>query len=277
MMKKNNLITLLLFCLTLSACSDTDPASVKKATMFSEHGLKAEARIELINVIFSKSQNQDKSKAYYLLGGLAFDENRISIALKSWRELAEKYPNSQEAGIVKDRIDELAEIVGESTKESIENAIALSYLRHGDFWSKDKDRMFIIDSSWIPKVETALKWYDKVIIEFPKTNASKIAYQDKMRALLGWKETGRYGDSYGVKKSFPKYMPQLLETFSAFEIEHPKATILQAFRYQIAQAYWKNKNWVETKKWLHLIIEKSGDRDSFYKDTAQRRLKKIEY
>jgi len=38
-------------------------------------------------------------------------------------------------------------------------------------------------------------------------------------------------------------MPQLLKTFNQFEKEHPNASTLQAFRYQIAQAYWDNKNW----------------------------------
>lgn len=252
-------------------------ASIQKAQMFSMHGLKGEAKKELIEVLFSKSTSDSKSKAYYLLGSMAFDENRISVALKSWRELKRKYPESKHAKFVSGRIQELAEIVGETTKESIDNALALSYLRHGDFWSSDKDSIFTIDSSWIPRVEAAIKWYDKVIKEFPRSAASRIAYQDKISTLLGWKEIGRHGDSFGVKKSLSKYMPQLLDTFSSFENEHPNASTLQAFRYQIAQAYWSNKNWAKTKQWLNLVINKSGKGDSFYKDAAKRRLKKIEY
>ena len=252
-------------------------ASVQKAQMLSQHGLKAEAKTELIDVIFSKSDSNKKSQAYYLLGNMAFEESNIGVALESWRSLVEKYPKSKEAEIVKDRIQELAEIVGESTKESINNAVALSYLRHGDFWSKRKKHIFSIDSSWIPNVESAIKWYDKVINEFPGSAASRIAYQDKLRTLIGWKESGEYGSSHGIEKSFSKYMPQLLKTFDAFEKEYPKASTLQAFRYQIAQAYWGNKNWPKTRKWLNIIIKKAGDGDSFYKDTAQRRLKKVEY
>jgi len=252
-------------------------ASVPKAQMLSEYGLKTEAKKELIDVIFSKSNASNKSQAYYTLGSIAFDENKISVALDSWKTLVKKYPKSKQAKLVKDRIQELAEIVGESAKESIDNAIALSYLRHGDFWSSGKSNRLTIDSSWIPNVETAIKWYDKVIGEFPKTAASRVAYQDKMRTLLGWKEPGRYGSSHGIKESFSKYMPQLLSTFDAFQKEHPKASTLQAFRYQIAQAYWKNKNWSKTKEWLNVVIRKAGKGDSFYKDTAQRRLKKIEY
>ena len=72
-------------------------------------------------------------------------------------------------------------------------------------------------------------------------------------------------------------MPLLLETFTAFEKEHPNASTLQAFRYQVAQAYWSQKDFAKTKEWLNKIITVAGEGDSFYKDTAQRRLKKVEY
>lgn len=263
--------------LSLIIVSASFAASIEKAGMLNQHGLTKEAKAELIDIIFSKASDSSKAQAYYLLGNMAFEENKITVALDSWRDLTKKYPNSEQAKLVKDRINELAEIVGESAKESIENAVALSYLRHGDFWSKRKSEIFTIDSSWIPKVETAIKWYDKVISEFPNSAASRIAYQDKMRTLLGWEDPGRYGNKHGIEESFDKYMPLLLETFAAFEKEHPNASTLQAFRYQIAQAYWSNKNWVKTREWLNLIIKESGEGDSFYKDTAQRRLKKVEY
>ncbi len=252
-------------------------ASLEKAIMLNQHGLIQQAKSELIDVIFSKANDSDKAQAYYFLGSIAFDENKVSVALDSWRELVNKYPNSTQAIAVKDRINELAEIVGESAKESIENAIALSYLRHGDFWSRGKDNKFTIDSSWIPQIETAIKWYDKVIAEFPNTTASRIAYQDKLRTLLGWEEPGRTGEKHGIQSSFNKYIPQLLETFSSFERDHPTASTLQAFRYQIAQAYWSNRDWPKTIEWLNLIIEKTGEGDSFYKDLAERRLNKVEY
>jgi len=251
--------------------------SIEKASILNQHGLIREAKLELINVLFSKESDTNKAQAYYLLGSIAFDENRISVALDSWRELSKRYPNSEQALIVKDRIDELAEIVGEYTKDTIENAIALSYMRHGDFWSKGKSSILMIDSSWIPNVEASIKWYDKVISEFPNSYASLQAYQEKIRTLLGWETSGRYPQSYGIKSSFIKYMPILLDTFNSFEKDHPDAPNLQAYRYQIAQVYWRNKNWSKTREWLNIIIEKAGDGDSFYKDLAERRLQKIEY
>ena len=168
-------------------------------------------------------------------------------------------------------------MVGKSAKENLKNAVALSYLRHAEFWSKDKSEIFRIDSSWIPNVESAIKWYHKVITEFPKSEASRIAYKGKLRTLLGWEESGRYGSSYGIKANFNQYMPFLLKTFENFEKDHPDASTLQAFRYQIAQVYWKHKNWNATREWLNKIIDKAGTNDSFYRDLAERRLKKVEY
>lgn len=216
-------------------------ASLEKAILLNEHGLTMDAKRELIDLIFQKgSKADDKAQAYYLLGNIAFGENKIKVALNSWEYLVNKYPNSEEAKLVKDRITELSEIVLGSAQEDLDNAIARSYLRHADFWSQDKSEIFKIDPSWIPNVEAAIKWYDKVISEFPKSKASRIAYEGKLKTLLGWKESGTDGEVYGIKADFNKYMPQLLQTFEVLEKDHPDASTLQAFRYQIAQAYWGN-------------------------------------
>ena len=252
-------------------------ASLMKAEMLSNHGLKSEAKLELIDIIYSNSAADDKASAYYQLGNIAFDESNIAVALKSWTTLATEYPSSKQAILVKGRIDELSEIVGESTKQTINNAVASSYLRHGDFWSKSKSNVFTIDSSWIPNVESALKWYDKVIIEYPKSVASDVAYQSKLKTILGWKESGQYGSGHGIKLSFEKYMPLLLSTFEDWKTENPESPTIQAFRYQIAQVYWDQKDWDNTRLWLNKIITTAGEGDSFYKDTAMRRLQKVEY
>lgn len=252
-------------------------ASVEKAALLRRHALLAEAKAELIDVIFSNATEPVKARAYYELGSIAFEDRNVSVALETWKQLVEKYPKSDEAALVKDRVSELAEIIGDVSKTTAENAVAQSYLRHANFWSEGKDEIFHIDSSWIPNVEAAVKWYDKVIAEYPKTAASQLAHQGKLRALFGWKEPGQYGSSHGLKASFATYMPQVLAAFAAFEAEHPEASTLQAFRYQIAQAYWSRKEWAKTREWLNAIIEKSGDRDTFYRDLAQRRLAKVEF
>ncbi len=216
-------------------------ASLEKAILLNEHGLTTDAKRELIDLIFEKGiKAADKAQAYYLLGNIAFGEDRIKAALNSWQYLVDKYPKSEEAGLVRDRIAELSEIVIGTAKENLDNAVARSYLRHADFYSDDKSEIFKLDASGISNVEAAIKWYDKVITEFAKTEASRIAYEGKLKTLLGWKEPGSGGASYGIMANFSKYLPILIQTFEEFEKDHPDASTLQAFRYQIAQAYWVN-------------------------------------
>lgn len=252
-------------------------ASYPQAFMFYQHGLVNEAKSQLIHVIFDDSSESEKAAAYYLLGTIAFSEDRIQIALETWQELLERYPASKEAVYVEQRILEMRELVGEIEKETVDDIVASSYIAHGDFWSRGKRTTFSIDTSWIPKVEAALKWYAKTIEEFPHTSASRTAYEKKLQTILGWTDTGPYGRSYGIREDYDRYLPKLLETFYAFEKMHPEATTLQAFRYQIAQVYWNQRDWENTREWLSIIVETSGDVDSYYSDLAQRRLLKVEY
>ena len=280
---KNKMIFLLVTGLLLvNSCADksyneSGGLSVEKAQTLIKHGLTQDAKVILIDIIFSKSGDDQKAEAYFMLGNIAFEENKISLAFEMWNDLMDKYPDSEFSDIVNERKQELAGIFGELEEGLVEDVVALTYLRNGDFWSKGKSDIFMIDNSWISNVDAAVNWYDKAIKEFPKSSISRVAYESKLRTLLGWKESSYYGSSYGVKESFNKYMPQLLETFASFEKEHPEATTLQAFRYQIAQAFWSNRKWEETREWLNLIIEKSQTEDSFYKDLAERRLQKVEY
>tara|TARA_B110000305_G_C19348276_1_gene592855 strand:- start:216 stop:1049 length:834 start_codon:yes stop_codon:yes gene_type:complete len=277
-MKTHSLLApVIIFGLFSSCSSEVLAASLEKAEMLSNHGLTREAKLELIEVIHSRSADDEKASAYYQLGRIAFEDNSISAALESWTDLVDRYPSSPEAILVEEKIQTLSEVVGESTKKSINNAVASSYLRHGDFWSESKSNKFTIDSSWIPMVESAVKWYDKIIDEFPNSAASDVAYQAKLKTILGWKESGQYGSSHGIKRSFSKYMPQLLATFEGYVAEHPDSSMIQAFRYQIAQAYWGQKDWDNARLWLNKIITSAGEGDSFYKDTAMRRLEKLLY
>lgn len=252
-------------------------ASLEKAEMLYRHGLTDDAKRELIEVIYDPDiADRDKSAAYYLLGSIAFEENRIDVAIQTWEELVSEIPTSEEAKVVQERIGELAGVVNESVRESVDNAVALAYLQHGDFWSRGKDTAFIIDASWIPNVDTAVKWYDKVIKEFPNTVAARIAYEEKMRSIIGWKDPGQYGSKHGLSEDFEQYMPQLLNTFWSYEKSFPGSPRLQAFRYQIAQAYWKQRQWDNTREWLRIVIAADAG-DTFYKDLAERRLLKVEY
>ena len=267
------IICLCVFLCVASAWGD----SVDKAKMLYQHGLVSEAKKELIEVIFSKQNAKNKAEAYYFLGTVAFEEGNISAALETWTQLIKYFPESNQAKLVTDKIAQLSEIVGETSRTTVENAIAKSYFRNADFWSKGKSDIFKIDGSWIPFIEAAMYWYDKTIQEFPKTKASRLAYEDKMRTLIGWKEPGRYGQSYGLEWNFDLYMGHLLNTFSDFERDHPQASSLQAFRYQIAQAFWKQKRWDNVTHWLNQIVEHSREDTTFYRDLAERRLKNLKY
>ena len=57
--------------------------------MFKEHGLPAEAKKELIDVLFGDAEANEKAEAYYLLGGISFNEERITTALDTWNSLVE--------------------------------------------------------------------------------------------------------------------------------------------------------------------------------------------
>ena len=252
--------------------------SFQKAEMLLDHGLTAEAQKELIDVVYSNSPSsiKDKSKALGALASIALDKNNVSLAYKTWTRIIKDYPGSPEAAIAKERIPLLKSILGKASDEIIDNAIARTYLRSADFWSKERDRIFKIDSSWIPNVEAAVYWYDKTIAEFPNTSAARQAYEEKMRTILGWKEPGQYGESVGVASS-ASYIPTLEATFRSYEATFPDASAAQGFRYLIAQAYWKKRNWSKTREWLNEIVQKDGDSNSFYKDLATRRLNKVEY
>ena len=187
--------------------------SIERAQLYNDHALYAEAKRECIQIITSDRPDKEKASAYYLLGLIAFDQNRIGTALETWTDLTQKYPQSREASEVSDRIKQLAQFVGETQRESIDSAIARGYLGHGDFWSRGKDSIFSIDVSWLSKVEAAVKWYDKTIVEFPNTSAARIAYEEKMRTLLGWKEPGRHDRTHGVEENPEIFLPMLVQTF----------------------------------------------------------------
>ncbi len=247
-----------------------------KGEMLFDHGLSLEAQKELIDVVFS-SNAADKPKALNLLASIAIDKNNLKAGLDAWNKLIKDFPASSEAIAAKQRMPLLASVLEQVADETINDAAARVYLRNADFWSKERDRIFKIDSSWIPNVEAAVFWYDKVILEIPNSPAARIAYEEKMQTLLGWKESGQYGEAHGVRGNATVYLPILESTFRQYEKEFPTASASQAVRFQIAQAHWRNKNWAKCKEWLNEIVAKDGNANSFYKDLAERRLKKVEY
>ena len=270
----------------------TIDASIQKAILLKAHGLNDDAKRELINLIFDENaKGKDKPRAYYLLGEIAFDENRIQSAIKTWGYIVKEYPNSDEALIVKERMDEVSKVTLAVYTESFESedySVAKLYLKNAEFWSDGKEDSWMIDSSWIPKVEFALKWYDKVISDFPKSEEARSAYIGKIRTLLGWK--GRGDTTYGVAANFGKYIENLVDTFRSFERDFPNDTTLQSCRFQIGQAYFvrwftpypvispksvAGSNLQQAKEWFDEVITNSREKDTFYRQISEERNKHI--
>ena len=259
---------------TVAGTSDAAPAtsaSIEKADMLREQGLIQDAKREYIDVIFG-SDAKAKPEAYFALGNLAFREKAIQAAVSAWKELVARYPQSPQAALVKDRMAQLAEAVQEVSKLGADGAVAQSYLQHGDFYSDEKGAKNVIDTSWLPVVEMAVGWYDRAIKEFPKTSASRVAHGEKIKTLIGWKESGKYASSYGSYADMAKYMPRVEAAFRVFEAEQQDAPSLQALRFQIAQRYWRENERPAAIKWLQEIIEKAGTSPSFYSDLAKNRI-----
>jgi tetratricopeptide (TPR) repeat protein len=246
--------------------------SLALARRLGDHGLSNEAKREFISVVQAATASAaDKAEALYQLGQLSFAEGRYKTALADWAELQQKFPASQQAKDLSDRLAQLREVVQNQSDESISNAVAASYLRNADFWSDAPDK-FTIDASWLPKVELAVTWYDRVIKEYPQSDVAGLAYGRKLRALLGWREATQYGSNYGTKASFAKYMPMVLSTFDEFAKSFPTDPSLQAFRFQIAQAYWTTSDVANTRLWLQRVVDEAKDQQTFYSELAKARL-----
>lgn len=98
----------------------------------------------------------------------------------------------------------------------------------------------------------------------------------KLYTLNGWEESGKYGSKYGLRAR-PYDIDPIVEVFQELEVASPDDPDLQRFRYVLAQAYWRNKDFDETREWLLKIIDADQGKGGFYKDLAEWRLKKVEY
>lgn len=243
---------------------------------YYEHGLLEDAKREFIGITFDEDATEaEKAGALSALGDIAFDQNKIGLAISTWRELIERFPESEEAKLVAERLDQIGEIVESTASESLDNLVARSYLRHGDWWSRDREEGITIDTSWIPRDQAAIQWYDRVITEFPGTPSATLALKRKFQTVYGWQEPGLYGETYGVRRT--GQVQDLIDVFTELEKADPADVDLQRFRYMIAQSFWKHRKWDETRTWLQKIIEADGGKGGFYADLAEWRLKKVEY
>ncbi len=252
-------------------------SALETANDYYRHNLNEIAKEKFLSIYHSQESSDDeKAKALYIVGQIIFEEGDYSLALEDWELLITKFPNSEYAKQIAKIYSQISDIVTfDSSRNSI-TLVARAYLQNGDFWS-NADREFTIDSSWMPGVEIALKWYDKVLKEFSHTPSAEVAYRRKLFALLGSSNTDDNQKAFGLKEDFKKYIPVVLKTFSDFEKDFPKSAYMQGLRYQIAQAYWTEGYTKSAKIWLKKIILCGDGKETFYTETAKARLKNLKF
>ncbi len=247
------------------------------ANDYYRHNFNETAKEKFLSIYHGTDSTEDeKAKALYIVGQIVYEEGDYSLALEDWELLIAKFPDSKYAKQVATLYSQISDIVTFDSDKSKISLIARAYLQNGDFWS-NADREFIIDSSWMPSVEIALKWYDKVLKEFSNTSSAEVAYRRKLFALLGSSNPDENQRSFGLKEDFNKYMPIVVKTFIAFKKDFPKSAYMQGFRYQIAQAYWAEGNTKKAKIWLQRIITNGNGKETFYTETAKARLKNLKF
>ena len=220
-------------------------------------------------------------------------ENVVGFGKSTWRQAiilfvvigvgvcVFNYTDAQKNDDIPNENTSLEDAIPDYTGVFDQGATAKNYLSNGDFYSQDKPRKLIVDTGLIDKVDTAIWWYDKVIVEFPGTEEANIALRSKIRTLIGWEDG--YGDKkkdYGLHSNpGAKYFPLVESTFLELETGYPDDPFLEALAYQIAQRYLfhvllyrKAQYKDECKQWLDKTIELARGKDTFYSHLATMRL-----
>ena len=181
--------------LTWSIPSYSEP-SVSRGLMLKMHGLEVDAKRAFIDLLYNDvAHEEDKADALYQLGLIAFNNKDIGLAIETWSLLIDEFPNTEKGRTVSVGIKYLLEdydaLVLESAKEEVSDVSAQSYLLNAQFWW-DPPKQWGIYASHINQFTMAREWYDKVVTEFPRTDAAKKAlsyrfmlYKDGMEAY--WK------------------------------------------------------------------------------------------
>ena len=180
--------------------------SVSRGLMLKMHGFEVDAKRAFIDLLYNdEAHEEDKADALYQLGLIAFNNKDIGLATETWGLLIDEFPNTEKGRTVSAGIKYLLEdydvLVLESAKEEIRDreevmrdALAQSYLLNAQFWW-DPPKHWGIYTSHINQFTMAREWYDKVVTEFPGTDAAKKAmsyrfmlYKDGMEAYWQGKQ-----------------------------------------------------------------------------------------
>lgn len=227
------------------------------------HGLKGRAMETYIGILHTASTAEAKAEALYYMGQISFEDGSFAVAMDDWERLVRDYSASPRAAELKDRFTQLQEVYSKAADPPIDSVVARSYIKNGDFWAPD-ERRFAVKTDLLPNIDLGVAWYDRVIQEFPGTQAADVAMQRKIFLWLAF-----------FNSDFPRNVQGLLDAFSAYEAAFPQDENMQAFRFQIAQAFWGRGDWLTTTDWLNRIVKAAGDKNTFYSDMAKARLENM--
>lgn len=261
-----------------SVVTPDDPSKqISEAQLLYDHGLADESKRILFRVYRNSSLDQaHRAEALYWLASVAVNEGRFAVAAEDLERLTKEFPESSRGRAAGEMLNQLREVVQDVTRKDMSSPVAEAYLRNGNFWAREVDG-FTIDSSWLPREDMAIEWYDRVIREFPNTSAAEEAFSKKIVAMLGWVDEGVYSKTtYGARRN-ASYLSGAEKTLEEMAQMFPSSGYLQALRYQIAQGYWRRKDWANTRRWLNAIVAEKKSGSDFYVQAAENRLKKIEY
>ncbi len=79
-------------------------ADMEKAQLLYDAQLYEDAKRELVMTATSDASSDEKAAALHLLGTIALDEERYDAAIKTWSDLIAKYPETQDAILVNEKI-----------------------------------------------------------------------------------------------------------------------------------------------------------------------------
>lgn len=170
-------VGLTLSCVTLPALA----ASFDKALTLMQHGLLVDAKRELIDVVYSDSVAPiDRAGAYYTLGKLAYDENREELALDSWGQVVERFPDTTYAMLAEDSINQIIKRRARAIKQqeiTLDPPFNVSFGNSGaTYWAK----IGVVLKPYQPQLAQAVEHHSKEIRDQLKEHFGDQRYEDYM-------------------------------------------------------------------------------------------------
>ena len=234
--------------------------SVSRGLMLKMHGLEVDAKRAFIDLLYNdEAHEEDKADALYQLGLIAFNNKDIGLATETWGLLIDEFPNTEKARTVSAGIKYLLEdydaLVLESAKEEVSDVSAQSYLLNAQFWW-DPPKQWGIYTSHINQFTMAREWYDKVVTEFPGSDAAKKAmsyrfmlHKDGMEAYREERQLVQARKVEKIKKEeipnavlelsqdFAPLILPLIHEYNKFVEDFPGDAVAHIMELQIAQEY----------------------------------------